>query len=289
MRPDGSSLRNITQTPRFSEAAPRFSFDGKKLLYRRLERDATIHHDRWGFQGRVVIANADGSQPQAVCREGEYPWATWSPDDQQIACLTLKGIQIIDLKTEKRVRQIPRSGLYQQLGWSKDGRWFCGVTNHFGESWTVARMNVESGEINAVNQFQNCTPDWAMDSRRIVFSHRPDGQEGYGWTQLWIADGDGTNRELVYGEDGVHVYGGATSPDDKYVLFTASKDDGGESEKNGAPMYLMRLADAPAISGESVALRKVHPETNEPTLLKLPNGWEPHWTYAEVIPQKEGA
>ena len=50
--------------------------------------------------------------------------------------------------------------MYQQLFWSPDGKWFCGVTNNLGEMWTVARMDAVTGEINAVNTFQNCTPDW---------------------------------------------------------------------------------------------------------------------------------
>lgn len=283
MRPDGSSVRNITNTPEFTEAAPRFSPDGKKMLYRRLKRDAEINHDRWGFQGHLVIADADGRHAEVIGEEGAFPWATWSPDGKQIACLTVKGIQIVDLATRKVVRSLPRRGMYQQLTWSADGKWFCGVSNHFGENWTVARMNVETGEINPVNSFQNCTPDWFPDSRRLLFSHRPGNQDGYGWTQLWMADGDGKNRSILYGQDGRHMYGGATSPDGRYLLFSACPDDGGGAEKNGAPMHLMRFDDAPTIQGESAALRKLHPDTKDGPVLTLPVGWEPHWTYAEVL------
>lgn len=277
-RPDGSDVRNITNTPQFSEAAPRFSPDGKKLLYRRFPRDTKISHDQWGFQGELIIASADNTHAAPVGGDGEFPWASWSPDGKQIACLTKKGIQIVDLATRKVTRELPRKGMYQQLTWSPDGKWFCGVTNHLGELWTVARMDAAGGGINPVNTFQNCTPDWLADSKRIIFSHRPKGQEGYGWTQLWMADGDGSNRRLLYGQDGRHVYGGATSPDDTYVLFTASVADGGESEKNGAPMHVIRLADTPMITGESKDLRKLHPHTQNGPLLTLPTGWEPHWT-----------
>jgi Tol biopolymer transport system component len=288
MRPDGSQVRNVTNTPEFSEAAPRFSNDGRHLLYRRLERDARIEHDRWGFQGRVVIADPDGRNPQVIGDDREFPWATWSPDDRQIACLTLKGIQFIDLATKEVVREMPRKGMYQQLAWSPDGKWLCGVSNHLGKMWTVARMDARSGEINAVNSFQNCTPDWLPDSKRIIFSHRPGNQDGYGWTQLWLADGDGSNRRMLYGRDGRHIYGGATSPDMKYVLFSASKADGGESEKDGAPMHLMRMPDKPVIQGESPDLRKVHPDSIDAPVLTLPVGWEPHWTYAKIAAGDDG-
>jgi Tol biopolymer transport system component len=288
MRPDGSAARNITSTPDFGEAAPKFSRDGKKLLYRRLPRDATINHDKWGLQGRLVIAKAGGGNPVVVGDEGQYPWATWSPDGKRIACLTLKGIEIVDLGTKEVVRKMPRKGMYQQLTWSPDGKWFCGASNHFGEQWTVARLNFETGEINAVNKYQNCTPDWFAGSKRIIFSHRPKQttNKGYGWTQLWIADGDGKNRQLVYGQDGSHIYGGAASPDGKYILFTACAQDGGGSEREGAPMRLMRFADAPTIEGESAALRKIHPKTKDGPVLTLPDGWEPDWTYVDVEMEK---
>jgi len=282
MRPDGSNVRNITNTPAFSEAAPRFSPDGTKLLYRQLAKDAIINHDQWGIQGKLIIADADGSHPVAAGKEGEFPWAIWSPDGKQITCLTPKGILIIDLASKKTLRTIPRKGMYEQIGWSSDGKWFCGVFNHFSEQWTVGRMNVETGEINPVNSFQNCTPDWFSNANRVIFSHRPRNQDGYGWTQLWMADGDGKKLQFIFGEDGRHIYGGALSPDNMYSLFTACPDDGGGSEEGGAPMRLMRLADAPTIRGESKSLRDIHSDTKDGPILDLPVGWEPHWTYTEV-------
>ncbi len=281
-RPDGTEVRNITNTPDYSEGAPRFSPDGRQMLYRRTPKGTKISHDQWGFQGELVIANADGSKATVYGKEGEFTWASWSPDGKQVSCLTKKGIQIVDLATKKVIRETPRKGMYQQLFWSPDGKWFCGVSNFLGEQWTVARMDATTGEINAVNSFQNCTPDWLPDSRRVIFSHRPKEKEGYGWTRLWLADGDGGNRKLVYGQDGMHIYGGATSPDGRYVLLTAAPEDGGGSEKNGAPMHVIRLADTPMIVGESRDLRELYPDAKGGPMLNLPIGWEPHWTYTGV-------
>lgn len=284
-RPDGSQGRNITDTPDFEEAAPRFSPDGAKMLYRRLAKGATISHDRWGFQGQLVIAEPDGSNPIVFGEEGDFPWASWSPDGNQIVCLTKKGIQVHDLATKEMTREFPRQGIYQQLFWSPDGKWFCGVANHAGESWTVVRVNAETGDLNPVRKFQNCTPDWRPDSKHIILSCRPadqPGAKGYGYTQLWVVGGDGKNQRLVYGEDGFHIYGGAFSQDGKYVIFTKGPEDGSGAEKAGAPMCIMRADDAPSIGGESPDLRKVHPETKDGPILMLEMGWEPHWTYAEI-------
>ncbi len=285
MRPDGSQRRNITNTPDFEEGGPRFSPDGKKLLYRRYAKGTTIHHDLWGFQGCLTIAEPDGSKPVQIGGDRECPWASWSPDGKQLACLTQKGIQIVDLETKKVIRELPRKGIYQQLFWSPDGQWFCGVANA-RMMWTVARMNAQTGELNIVHEFQSCTPDWFHDSKRVIYPCRPAGQQGYGFTQLWMSDGEGKDARMIHGEDGFHIYGGALSPDDKYVLFTRCPQDGGGSEKSGAPICVMRMADAPAIAGPSKALRKVHPEAKDAPVLQLVDGWEPHWTYAEIGAQK---
>lgn len=281
MRPDGSERRNITNTPDFEEGGPRFSPDGDQLLYRRFAKDTIISHDLWGFQGNLVIAGSNGSNPVQLGGDREFPWASWSPDGKQIACLTPKGIQIVDLQTKQIVRELPRKGIYQQLFWSPDGQWFCGVANA-RILWTVVRMRAQTGELNIVHEFQSCTPDWFPDSKHVIFPCRPAGQEGYGFTQLWMSDGEGTEARMIYGEDGFHIYGGALSPDGRYVLFTRCAEDGGGSEKSGAPICVMRMADAPAIGGPSVSLRKVHPDARDAAVLQLVAGWEPCWTYAEI-------
>lgn len=222
-RPDGSERSNITNTAEYEEAGPMVSRDGRKLLYRRLKKGGTINHDLWGFQGELIVANADGTNPTPFGGESEFSWASWSPDGTQILCLTRKEIQMIDMSTRRIVRTLPRKGIYQQLFWSPDGNWFTGTGNHKGEQWCVVRMNAETGEVNPIITFQSCTPDWCPDSQRIVFSSRPANQlpdNQYGWTQLYVADGEGKSIQLIYGEDGVHVYGGALSPDGEYVLFT---------------------------------------------------------------------
>lgn len=284
-RPDGSELRNITRTPEFHEAAPQFSRDGKRLLYRRLAKDEVIDPNHYGSQGELMLANSDGSEARSAGRPGEYPWACWNPDGQEVACLSIKGVSVIDLAAGKVLRTLGRKGFFQQLSWSPDGQWFTGVANSYGTGWSIARMNATSGEAGAVNRVDCCTPDWFPDSRSIIFSWRPPGQKtnkGYGWTQLWLADLEGKSRQLVYGEDGRHVYGGHVSPDGRYVVFTGNMEENGDPKRSGAPMGLMRLTDAPIIGGASPDLRALHPAANNGPVLPLPQGWEPTWTFSEL-------
>ncbi|HUV42233.1 MAG TPA: hypothetical protein VMW23_10645, partial [Sedimentisphaerales bacterium] len=214
-----------------------------------------------------------------------YTWASWGPQGKRIACMSAKGIYFVDLSTKEVVGRLSRQGFFQQVSWSPDGKWLCGVANSFGTGWSVARMEIATGAANAVNRVNTCTPDWFADSRHLIFSYRPPNQQGNngnGWTQLWMADGEGTQRSLVYGEDGRHIYGGVVSPDSRYVLFTGNDREDGDPTRAGAPMAIMRLQDAPTIGGQSIALRQLHENTRDGPVLVLPDGWEPHWTYADI-------
>jgi Tol biopolymer transport system component len=285
-RPDGSESRNLTNTPELSEFAPQFSRDGRKLLYRRVPPNEQLDNNRHGEQGELVLANADATAPVVLGQPGELAWASFSPDGTQIASLSIKGIAFVDLDRREVVRTLPRKGFFQQVTWSPDGEWLVGVANSFGTGWSVALMHTGTGEVRAVNRVDCCTPDWFPDERDIVFSWRPPGQKannGYGWTQLWRATVDGRSRQLLYGEDGRHVYGGCVSPDGQYVLFTGNMEEDGDPGHAGSPMALMRLRDAPIIGGESRELSALHPEAKDGPVLTLPAGWEPCWTGAEVF------
>jgi Tol biopolymer transport system component len=294
MRPDGSHKRNLTNTPNFNEMGVRFSPDSKKILYRRIAPNVKIRHDAWGSLGEFVIANWDGTNPQAQGEVGDFPWAVWSPDGKRVACLTKGGIEIRDLATKEVLRKLDRKGIFTQLFWSPDGKWFVGTANAFGESWTIVRMNAETGETAPVAKFQNCTPAWFPDSLHVINSYRPANQEaieggkldkavgqrlGYGWTQLWMTKSDGSERKLVLGEDGKHLYGGDVSPDGKYFVYTRAPTDGG---LDAALMGVMRLSDTPAIRAESAALRKLFPHAKNAVSVDLTQGWEPNWTYAKL-------
>lgn len=94
-----------------------------------------------------------------------------------------------------------------------------------------------------------------------------------------MSDGDGSNRTLLFGEDGKHIYGGAVSPDGKYVVFTRSRTDG---DLETSLMNVMRLSDAPIVTGESKYLRAQYPNAKSGPFLMLQAGWEPHWSYVAI-------
>jgi hypothetical protein len=67
------------------------------------------------------------------------------------------------------------------------------------------------------------------------------------------------------------------------VIFSYPESDGGTD----ASMAVIRLADTPIIVPDDyVQLRALYPNATNGPILRLPTqGFEPHWTYAEVVPR----
>jgi len=278
MRPDGSERRNLTRTPAASEVAARFSPDGRRILFNRMPKGEVLDNNKYGLY-ELVLADSEASNPVSWGRD--YPWASWGLGGTQIACLARDGVRIHDAATRALLRRLGRKGIVEQLVWSPDGRWFCGTANGLGEQWAIGRLDAASGEINRVSDGDcfNCTPDWFPDSRRVIYSKGHPKTEG--WAQLWMADGEGRERRMLYGEIGRHVYGGCVSPDGKYVLFTRSREDLGVVDNSRTTMALMRFSEAPVVGGDSPVLRRQYPQARDGPVLDLAEGWEPHWRMAK--------
>jgi Tol biopolymer transport system component len=284
MRPDGSGRRNITNTSGFNEAAARFSPDGQKILYYRMPEEVAVDNNKYGIYD-LVIANSDGTNP--VIWGSEYNWSSWGPDSKRLACLSVKGVRIVDLSTRKTIHELNRRGIVQQLVWSPDGKWFVGTANGLGQYWNIGRISEITGKVNSVGEADryNCTPDWLPDSQHIVYSRGIVPDIG-GWAQLWVARGNGQEKRMLYAEEGRHIYGGCVSPDGKYVLFTRSQQDLGEVDNSLTTMAIIRFQDTPIITGKNKALCKAYLDANNGPILQLSWGWEPHWTYATIDAQK---
>jgi Tol biopolymer transport system component len=285
-RPDGSGLRNITNNPPYDDYGGRFSPDGKKLLFRCLKKGTSVNHVDWGHLGTLVIANADGSNPEDQGKENEYPWASWSPDGSRIACLYRREgkIRIFDLQTRKLVRESPNQGIFRQVQWSSDGERFCGTANVAGGAWNIGAIEIKAGKFTQVSRGVSCTPDWFQsDPMRILYSNGDGRDNDQGWTTLMQGRADGKSRSLIYAERKQHIYFGCTSPDDQYVVFSRRSHNDGPIE---GPMAIVRLADTPIIGPEAYPLAdtKFPNARRGPVCLldKLPKGFEPHWTYADV-------
>lgn len=281
-RPNGEGVRNITRTPGLNEFGGRFAPDGKRMLYRRTGKDIAINHDLWGAMGVLMAARADGTNPQPQGKDGDFPWASWSPDGKQWACLHKRQGKIRIMEESRIIKEFPRQGIFQQMFWSGDGRRLCGTANLNGQDWNIISIEVESGKSTVLSRSLNCTADWFQkDPQRVIYSNRTPGLgDNYGWTMLMQANADGQKRDLIFGERGKHIYYGCTSPDDQYVIFSFPESDGGTD----ANMAVIRMADAPIIVPDDYKeLKALYPNARSGPVLRLKlAGFEPHWTYAEA-------
>ena len=226
----------------------------------------------------LVIADSDGRNP--VVYGSQFPWASWGPDGKQVACLTPKGIQIVDLASRKVSRQLPRQGIVEQLIWSPDGQAFVGTANGLGPFWNIGRLGADGGKIQAVSETDryNCTPDWLPDSQHVVYARgiipQQGGRASCGWPTATAS-----SRQMLYAEEGRHIYGACASPDGRYLLFTRSVEDLGKVDHAGTTMAIIRRSDTPMRGDAGEALRKRFPQAPLGPRLDLGPGWEPHWTF----------
>ena len=302
MRPDGSEMRNITNTADTHEFFPQFSPDGRKIMFRRLPKDRDIEHDSVGALGSLVIAASDGSNPVACGRNREFPWATWSPDTKEIACLyqSENVIRIFNVETKKQVAEMPSQGIFQQMHWSPDGKSICGTAKVKGESWNIVAIDIKTRDVKVLTRYFNCTPNWFHAGAAVVNSCRNPawGRKGgdgkpYGNTVLvQAALADGTPA-LLYADIDAHIYNGFTSPDVKYVAFHTGMSEGGTKgdPKKHRCLLIIRRADTPIIQPGFDQLKGLYPGAKTGPVLqpRFPAGSpivtvfvSGDWTYADI-------
>ena len=119
------------------------------------------------------------------------------------------------------------------------------------------------------------------DSRSILYSRGIVPESG-GHAEIWLASGDGRDRRMLYASENQHLYGGCASPDGKYLLFTRSEVDLGPVDNSRTSMAIVRMADTPIVAGSGDDLAEAVSRARRGPTLGLGQGWEPHWTYAEI-------
>jgi Tol biopolymer transport system component len=229
----------------------------------------------------LMIAEANGAN--SIPFGSDFPWASWGPDSKTISTLSRRGIVFVDVATRKAIRSMPRKGVVEQLVWSPDGRVLVGTANGLGQYWNIGVLDASSGQIAAASEIEryNCTPDWMPDSRHVLYSRGtvPGKNER---AQLWIAGPGGEDRRMLYAEAGRHIYGGAPSPDGRFLLFSRTVEDLGKVDHARTTMAIIKTADTPMLGDDDSALHKRFPTAGPTRRLDLGPGWEPHWTGAEI-------
>jgi formylglycine-generating enzyme required for sulfatase activity len=197
MHADGRGARQLTQGAE-PDADPRFSPDGKQILYTTL---------RGGFP-EIWQMNRDGSAPRFVTKGSQ---GSWAPDGRSIVFIQDNQTFVRNLASAQETRITPPD--WERCGvpaFAPDGKQVAVASRHLGEIgiFLVSADGRENRPLKA--QEACCTPAWSKDGKRILCQT----VQGH----IHEVELDGKNWEqLTYGADVQHD--ARYSPDGAMILF----------------------------------------------------------------------
>jgi TolB protein len=192
MHASGKELKQLT-TDASPDADPRFSPDGKRILYTSL---------RGGFP-EVWMMDRNGTNQQFVTKGCQ---GSWSPDGKSIVFIHDNQAYVRDLASAKKRRLTPPA--WERCGvpaWSPDGKRLAIASRHLG---TIG-IFILSLDGTATHQLKAqepcCTPQWSADGAKIlcqtVQGHiHQVGVDGKDWEQLTF--GADVQHDARYSPDG---------------------------------------------------------------------------------------
>ena len=199
MHASGKNAKQLTRSAG-PDADPRFSPDGKRILYTTL---------KGGFP-EVWQMNRDGSEPKAVTKGSQ---ASWAPDGKAIVFINDNQTFVRDLTTGKERLVTPKT--WERCGvpaFSPDGQRIAVASRHLGNIG-IFLLDLDGKQIAQLKTEEACcTPCWSKDGKRILY------QTVNGHIHEVGIDGKGADQ-LTTGADVQHD--ARYSPDGKLVVTSA--------------------------------------------------------------------
>jgi len=198
MKATGQDAKPLTKDAH-PDADPRFSPDGKRILYTTL---------RGGFP-EVWVINRDGSDAKKITSGSQ---GAWSPDGGSIVFIRDNQAWVRELASGKDRRLTPDG--WERCGvpsWSPDGKRIAVASRH-EEAIAIYLLTPEGKDASKLKtQEPSCTPIWFRDGTKLLCQTTKGHVHQVGL--------DGSNWEqLTFGADVQHD--GRYSPDGKLLLFT---------------------------------------------------------------------
>jgi Tol biopolymer transport system component/Tfp pilus assembly protein PilF len=213
MNADGSNLQRLTDNPAL-DSDPVWSPDGERIAFVS-ERDGNPE---------IYLMDADGSN---VTRLTDHPavdqMPAWAPNSKVLVFVTERNgnadLYLLNIENGElnQLTKSPANEWYPT--WSPDEPEVAFVSDEDGD----ADLYIINSELKVRrltdNDIYDGDPNWSANGRFIVFSTKPDADNG----DLYSIRPDGTGLQQITEEPGINIQP-AWSPDNNYIAFTSNRD-----------------------------------------------------------------
>ena len=190
MNADGTSIINLTRSPRYNDSAPSWSPDGSKIAFNSSLRDGGIY-----YPSRIHVMNADGTNPINLSQYDARGRLAWSSDSSKIA-FTCADPTAPGFYVSEKILEI------------------C-VVNADGTN--PVRLTH--------NSVSDAYPAWSPDGSKIAFASRRgrDSEDEDFGSDIYVMNADGTNPvRLTEMPGSVHASDPQWSPDGSKIAFATN-------------------------------------------------------------------
>jgi Tol biopolymer transport system component/DNA-binding winged helix-turn-helix (wHTH) protein len=250
---DGTGKRRLTQVTghEFGDWGPAFSPDGRKLAF---IRERTLSASSV-YVLPLSSAFTPAGAPERVTRESAaMQGLAWTPDGSGLVYssgghLGLSRMQRLTVAATrgKPVDQSQPLSFGERatgVSISRSGRLVYSAQFRDTNLWKLALdgQNLPATGPLAASMFDEHTPDYSPDGKRLAFASTRSGAE-----ELWISDADGLDPMQMTSMGGPQCANPRWSPDGRTILFNSRRE-------GSADLYLLRpdtgelrrITDAPA-------------------------------------------